>query len=62
MAARARRTCASAATPWPRVWSFAANDRANAFYEAHGFSRDGAERAEEVWADLLEVRLRRPLP
>jgi GNAT superfamily N-acetyltransferase len=43
------------------VWSFAANERANAFYEAHGFERDGAERREETWADVLEVRYRRPL-
>jgi GNAT superfamily N-acetyltransferase len=43
------------------VWSFAANERANAFYEADGFTRDGAERTEEVWADLLEVRYRRSL-
>ena len=41
------------------VWSFAANERANAFYERHGFRRDGAEKREEVWADLLEVRYRR---
>jgi ribosomal protein S18 acetylase RimI-like enzyme len=44
------------------VWSFAANDRANAFYERHGFTRDGAERREESWADILEVRYRRGLP
>jgi ribosomal protein S18 acetylase RimI-like enzyme len=44
------------------VWSFAANERANAFYEAHGFTRDGAERREQVWADILEVRYRRDLP
>ncbi|MEA2376504.1 MAG: hypothetical protein QOD13_411 [Thermoleophilaceae bacterium] len=43
------------------VWSFDANDRANAFYEAHGFVRDGTERREEVWANLLEVRYRRRL-
>jgi GNAT superfamily N-acetyltransferase len=43
------------------VWSFAANDRANAFYERAGFTRDGAEKREEAWADLLEVRYRRPL-
>jgi GNAT superfamily N-acetyltransferase len=43
------------------VWSFAANDRANAFYEANGFARDGAERTEEVWANILEVRYRRGL-
>jgi GNAT superfamily N-acetyltransferase len=43
------------------VWSFAANERANAFYERAGFTRDGAEKREEVWADLLEVRYRRSL-
>ena len=43
------------------VWSFAANERANAFYEAAGFARDGAERTEAVWADLLEVRYRQSL-
>jgi GNAT superfamily N-acetyltransferase len=44
------------------VWSFAANDRANAFYESHGFTRDGAERREEDWANIPEVRYRRALP
>jgi GNAT superfamily N-acetyltransferase len=44
------------------VWSFAANDRANAFYEAHGFTRDGAERTQETWAHITEVRYRRALP
>jgi GNAT superfamily N-acetyltransferase len=43
------------------VWSFAANERANAFYEAHGFRRDGAEKAQEHWANILEVRYRRRL-
>jgi GNAT superfamily N-acetyltransferase len=43
------------------VWSFAANERANRFYERCGFTRDGAERTEEVWADLTEVRYRRSL-
>ena len=43
------------------VWSFAANDRANAFYEAHGFARDGSERREQAWADILEARYRRAL-
>jgi GNAT superfamily N-acetyltransferase len=43
------------------VWSFADNERANRFYEHHGFTRDGAERAEEVWANILEVRYRRSL-
>jgi GNAT superfamily N-acetyltransferase len=44
------------------VWSFAANERANAFYEAHGFTRAGAECTEEAWAHLPEIRFRRPLP
>jgi GNAT superfamily N-acetyltransferase len=44
------------------LWSFATNERANAFYEAQGFTRDGAQRREEVWANLLEVRYRRALP
>lgn len=43
------------------VWSFAANERANRFYESHGFERDGAERTEEAWAQLPEVRYRRAL-
>jgi GNAT superfamily N-acetyltransferase len=43
------------------VWSFAANDRANAFYEAQGFTRDGAERTEERFADIPSVRYRRSL-
>jgi GNAT superfamily N-acetyltransferase len=43
------------------VWSFAANERANRFYESHGFTRDGAEKTEEAWAGLLEVRYRRSL-
>ena len=42
------------------VWSFADNARANAFYEHHGFERDGAERREDAWTDILEVRYRRP--
>jgi ribosomal protein S18 acetylase RimI-like enzyme len=43
------------------VWSFADNERANAFYERHSFERDGATRTEEVWANLAEVRYRRTL-
>jgi GNAT superfamily N-acetyltransferase len=43
------------------VWSFADNARANSFYEANGFERDGAERTEEAWAHILEVRYRRSL-
>jgi len=44
------------------VWSLAANDRANAFYESEGFGRDGTVRTQEAWADLLQVRYRRSLP
>ena len=43
------------------VWSFDSNARANAFYEHHGFRRDGAEKREQIWAGLLEVRYRLPL-
>jgi L-amino acid N-acyltransferase YncA len=43
------------------LWSFAANERANAFYEAEGFTRDGAEKTEEAWAHVPEVRYRRSL-
>ncbi len=43
------------------VWSFADNERANRFYERHGFARDGSERTEEVWAHITEVRYRRSL-
>jgi ribosomal protein S18 acetylase RimI-like enzyme len=44
------------------VWSFDRNERANSLYGALGFERDGRERREEAWADILEVRYRRPLP
>jgi GNAT superfamily N-acetyltransferase len=43
------------------VWSFAANERANAFYERAGFTRDGAEKTEAAWAHLPEVHFRRSL-
>jgi ribosomal protein S18 acetylase RimI-like enzyme len=43
------------------LWSFASNDRANAFYERAGFSRDGSERTEEVRGHAPEVRYRRSL-
>jgi GNAT superfamily N-acetyltransferase len=43
------------------VWSFAANERANRFYERAGFRRDGAEKTEEAWAHVPEVRFRRSL-
>jgi GNAT superfamily N-acetyltransferase len=41
------------------VWSFDDNDRANAFYERHGFERDGAGQRREFSAGALEVRYRR---
>jgi GNAT superfamily N-acetyltransferase len=43
------------------VWSFATNERANAFYERTGFTRDGAEKTEEAWAHVPELRFRRSL-
>jgi GNAT superfamily N-acetyltransferase len=43
------------------VWSFADNHRANAFYEAMGFARDGTARRQEVWGRVLEVRYRQAL-
>ena len=43
------------------VWTFADNGRANAFYAKHGMVPDGARRREAVWADIDEVRYRRPL-
>ena len=43
------------------LWSFDVNRRANAFYERHGFSRDGAEQRREFSAGALEVRYRREL-
>jgi GNAT superfamily N-acetyltransferase len=43
------------------LWSLAANERANAFYESVGFTRDGAEKTEDAWAHLPEVRYRRSL-
>jgi GNAT superfamily N-acetyltransferase len=43
------------------LWSFDSNDRANAFYEANGFARDGATKTEAAWAHIPEVRYRRSL-
>jgi len=44
------------------VWSFTENERANAFYEALGFTRDGAEEPTgEDWADIPGIRYRRSL-
>jgi GNAT superfamily N-acetyltransferase len=43
------------------LWSFDSNERANAFYEARGFTRDRAVKTEEAWAHIPEVRYRRTL-
>jgi GNAT superfamily N-acetyltransferase len=43
------------------LWSFARNERANAFYEQQGFERDGASQARQEFAEILEVRYRRSL-
>jgi GNAT superfamily N-acetyltransferase len=43
------------------LWSFDHNARANAFYERHGFARDGASQRREFSAGALEVRYRRDL-
>ena len=40
------------------VWSLAGNKPANAFYEAHGFGRDGAEQRREQHGSCLELRYR----
>lgn len=42
------------------LWTFEANNRAIAFYESHGFRRDGAKRPF-VPLDIPTVRLRRAL-
>jgi ribosomal protein S18 acetylase RimI-like enzyme len=43
------------------VWSFDDNERANEFYERHGFVRDGAGQRRDFSAGALEVRYRRSL-
>jgi GNAT superfamily N-acetyltransferase len=43
------------------VWSFERNERANRFYESHGFAPDGGSKTEEAWAHLTEIRYRRAL-
>ena len=60
--ARRLRRAGRARIPARDVWSFADNARANAFYEHHGFERDGSERREDAWAGILEVRYARTLP
>jgi GNAT superfamily N-acetyltransferase len=43
------------------LWSFRANEHANAFYERQGFVRDGTSQAREAFAGTVEMRYRRPL-
>jgi ribosomal protein S18 acetylase RimI-like enzyme len=43
------------------LWSFDDNERANRFYERHGFERDGGKQRREFSAGALEVRYRRRL-
>ncbi len=43
------------------VWSFKANERANAFYERWGFRADGREATLAEFSDLLAWRLAAPL-
>jgi GNAT superfamily N-acetyltransferase len=46
------------------LWVLVTNDRARRFYDAAGWSRDGAEKTELVAGTLsiTEARYRRPLP
>lgn len=44
------------------LWSAADNARANAFYEALGFSRDGARQTRPDFGNVTEERYRRALP
>ena len=44
------------------LWSAADNSPANAFYEALGFVRDGAEQARPDFGNVREVRYRRAPP
>ena len=46
------------------LWVLAANSAAISFYEAQGFSRDGATRTEETASgvSLYEVHMKRQLP
>ncbi len=43
------------------LWTFAENDRTIAFYERHGWSRDGAEKVHPR-AQAVAVRLQRAVP
>ena len=40
------------------LWSFRGNERANAFYERHGFRREGAEKRMEDWDNIPIARYR----
>jgi ribosomal protein S18 acetylase RimI-like enzyme len=44
------------------LWSAAENHRANAFYEALGFARDGADQLRPEFGNVREVRYRQALP
>lgn len=46
--------------PVARLWVFAANAPARAFYRRHGWVPDGAQRVEERFG-VAELRLERPL-
>lgn len=43
------------------LWVFAANERARGFYQAQGFTEDGAEAVDPA-TGVLEVRMWRPAP
>ena len=43
------------------VWSLRGQRPRKPFYEAQGFTRDGAERSRSAWAHIPEVRYRRSL-
>jgi RimJ/RimL family protein N-acetyltransferase len=43
------------------LWSFADNDRANAFYEGLGFRPDGATQSRATFVGTQEIRYRRGL-
>ena len=42
------------------LWVLADNPRAHAFYARNGFRPDGAEKLDERWGSVPEVRLSRP--
>ena len=44
------------------LWVLVGNERAQRFYQAHGWAPDGARRMDQVWgATVDEVRYRRVL-